>query len=121
MSRFALRKKIRLPVISYDQGHTFFITIAAHQKYPWFSNYPELCEASVKRMNLYKILPVKSGKIRFAQKLLMKRGITRGLDRRFGRIGRTSIGKDNSNLALHVAAYAAERQGRGRDGVQGWL
>ena len=47
MSRFPLRKKIRLPASVYDQGHAFFITISTHHKYPWFSRYPSLCQASV--------------------------------------------------------------------------
>ena len=42
-----MRKKIRLPASVYDQGHAFFITISTHHKYPWFSRYPSLCQASV--------------------------------------------------------------------------
>ena len=44
MSRFPIRKKIRLPLPVYSQGHAFFITIATYQKHPWFQTYPELCE-----------------------------------------------------------------------------
>ena len=47
MSRFPLRKRIRLPASVYEQGHTFFITISTYHKHPWFSQYPLLCQASV--------------------------------------------------------------------------
>jgi REP element-mobilizing transposase RayT len=46
-SRFQSRKKIRLPAAVYDKGHAFFITITTHKKYPWFSQYPELCQVLV--------------------------------------------------------------------------
>ncbi len=47
MSRFPVRKKIRLPGSVYDQGRAFFITINTHRKYPWFSQYSHLCQVSV--------------------------------------------------------------------------
>jgi putative transposase len=50
MSRFPLRKKIRLQPEVYHQGHAFFITISTHQKYPWFSKYPNLCKSSIQLM-----------------------------------------------------------------------
>lgn len=43
MDRFPTRKKIRLPLSVYDQGHAFFETIATYKKYPWFSVHPKLC------------------------------------------------------------------------------
>ena len=50
MERFPVRKKIRLPLPVYNQGHTFFITVTTHLKYPWFSFYPQLCEAALQIM-----------------------------------------------------------------------
>ena len=47
MSRFPLRKKIRLPASVYDQGHIFFVTVSTYHKYPWFSRHPSLCQASI--------------------------------------------------------------------------
>ena len=47
MSRFPLRKKIRLPAPVYNQNQAFFITISTHHRYPWFSRYPILCHSSV--------------------------------------------------------------------------
>jgi len=47
MSRFPTRKRIRLPLSVYKQGHGFFITISTHHKHPWFRLHPELCEGAV--------------------------------------------------------------------------
>ena len=47
MEHFPVRKRIRLPLPIYSQGHAFFITIATHQKHPWFGLHPQLCDASV--------------------------------------------------------------------------
>ncbi len=47
MKRFPVRKKIRLPLPVYNQGHAFFITIATHYKHPWFSLHTLLCERAV--------------------------------------------------------------------------
>ena len=47
MEHFPVRKRIRLPLPVYTQGHAFFITIATHQKYPWFSLYPKLGDAVI--------------------------------------------------------------------------
>jgi putative transposase len=48
MNRFPTRKKIRLPLPVYSQGHAFFITISTHQKYPWFGQHNCLCETAIK-------------------------------------------------------------------------
>jgi putative transposase len=50
MKRFPVRKKIRLPLPVYKQGHAFFITISTHQKYPWFRQHFRLCETAIKLM-----------------------------------------------------------------------
>jgi len=50
MENFPVRKKIRLPLPVYSQGHTFFITVTTHLKYPWFSFYPQLCETALRIM-----------------------------------------------------------------------
>jgi len=50
MSRFPPRKKIRLPLPVYNQGHAFFITISTHQKHPWFSHHDQLCESAITLM-----------------------------------------------------------------------
>ena len=47
MDRFSVRKKIRLPLAVYHQGHAFFITVATYQKHPWFSLHPHLCATCV--------------------------------------------------------------------------
>jgi len=47
---FPVRKNIRLPRASYQQGHAFFITINTHQNYPWFSKYPELSDYIIQIM-----------------------------------------------------------------------
>jgi putative transposase len=48
MNRFPPRKKIRLPLPVYHQGHAFFITISTFQKYPWFGKHIRLCENAIK-------------------------------------------------------------------------
>jgi len=48
MNRFPPRKKIRLPLPVYHQGHAFFITISTFQKYPWFGQHIRLCENAIK-------------------------------------------------------------------------
>jgi len=50
MSRFPPRKKIRLPLSVYNQGHAFFITISTHQKHPWFKRHHRLCESAIALM-----------------------------------------------------------------------
>ena len=45
MNRHPVRKKIRLPLPVYDKGHAFSITIATHDKHPWFRMHPILCRA----------------------------------------------------------------------------
>jgi REP element-mobilizing transposase RayT len=50
MSRFQVRKKIRLPLPVYMKGHAFFITITTYHKYPWFHLYQNLCDLVVKEM-----------------------------------------------------------------------
>ena len=50
MKRFPVRKKIRLPKIAYQQGHTFFITIGTYIKYPCFRLYPSLNDVVVQHM-----------------------------------------------------------------------
>jgi putative transposase len=45
MGRFPVRKKIRLPLPVYSQGHAFFITVTTHMKHPWFHLHPKLAEA----------------------------------------------------------------------------
>ena len=50
MSRFQIRKKIRLQLPAYNQGHAFFITISTYQKYPWFLQYTRLCESAIELM-----------------------------------------------------------------------
>ncbi len=50
MSRFPPRKKIRLPLPVYCQGHAFFITISTHQKHPWFKRHHGLCESAIALM-----------------------------------------------------------------------
>jgi REP element-mobilizing transposase RayT len=47
MGRFPVRKKIRLPLPVYSQGHAFFITITTHQKHPWFHLHPKLSETAI--------------------------------------------------------------------------
>ena len=44
------RKKIRLAPSVYEQGNAFFITIATHEKHPWFQLYPELCKGAAEQM-----------------------------------------------------------------------
>ena len=44
---YPIRRKIRLPKILYRQGRVFFITIATHQRHPWFSLHPALAEQCV--------------------------------------------------------------------------
>ena len=36
------RKRIRLPLPSYEQGNAFFITIDTHMRHPWFGIHTEL-------------------------------------------------------------------------------
>ena len=50
MSRFPVRKKIRLPLAVYNQKYVYFITISTHQKYTWFNLYPKLCDTAVQIM-----------------------------------------------------------------------
>ena len=46
MVDLSTRKKIRLSHDVYQKGYAFSITIATHQRYPWFRLYPELaCSA----------------------------------------------------------------------------
>ena len=45
--RFPVRKRIRLDPGSYQQGHVFFITIGAHERFPWFGKHHELADATV--------------------------------------------------------------------------
>jgi REP element-mobilizing transposase RayT len=47
MKHFPTRKKIRLPLPVYHQGHAFFITIATYDKHPWFRVYPQLGDEAV--------------------------------------------------------------------------
>ena len=47
MERFAVRKKIRLPLLVYSLGHPFFITVTTHRKHPWFALHPRLCKAAI--------------------------------------------------------------------------
>ena len=47
MGRFPVRKKIRLPLPVYSQGHAFFITVTTHLKHPWFHLHPKLAEAAM--------------------------------------------------------------------------
>jgi putative transposase len=47
MNRHSVRKKIRLPLPVYEQGHAFSITIATHDKHPWFLMHPALCRAGM--------------------------------------------------------------------------
>jgi hypothetical protein len=35
LDRFPTRKKIRLPLSVYNQGHAFFVTVATYKKYRW--------------------------------------------------------------------------------------
>ena len=50
MKRLPVRKRIRLPLPVYNQGHAFFVTVATHTKHPWFLLHPELCRAAIKVM-----------------------------------------------------------------------
>jgi putative transposase len=50
MNRFPIRKKIRLPLPAYRQGHAFFITIATNHKHPWFSLHTLLCKRAIELM-----------------------------------------------------------------------
>ena len=50
MKHFPVRKKIRLPLAVYNQGHAFFITISTHQRHPWFRRHSQLCKTAVQLM-----------------------------------------------------------------------
>jgi len=47
MERFPVRRKIRLPLPVYGQGHAFFLTITTHLKHPWFHLHPKLSETAI--------------------------------------------------------------------------
>jgi REP element-mobilizing transposase RayT len=47
MHRHPIRKNIRLPLPVYDQSHAFSITIATHDKHPWFHLHPDLSKAAI--------------------------------------------------------------------------
>jgi putative transposase len=40
--KLSCRKTIRLTNQAYRKGHAYSITIATHQRYPWFEAHPEL-------------------------------------------------------------------------------
>jgi putative transposase len=42
--RFPTRRRIRLPRGAYGEGHCVFVTISAHDKYPWFATYLDLAD-----------------------------------------------------------------------------
>lgn len=50
MKALSTRKRIRLASSAYQQGHAFFITMATHLKYPWFSLYPNLGQDAVEKL-----------------------------------------------------------------------
>lgn len=50
MSRFPVRKKIRLPLAVYNQKYVYFVTISTHQKHEWFSLHPDLSDIAVQVM-----------------------------------------------------------------------
>ena len=47
MKRFPVRKRIRLQLPVYRQGHAFFITVTTHRKHPWFSLHAQLCRTTI--------------------------------------------------------------------------
>jgi len=51
MSRFPVRKKIRLPITVYSQKHAYFITVSTHHKHRWFSLHPDLSDIAVQVMH----------------------------------------------------------------------
>ena len=44
---FPVRKRIRLPLSSYQKGNAFFITISTYMRYPWFKVHRELADFGV--------------------------------------------------------------------------
>jgi putative transposase len=47
MDKLPTRKRIRLSPDGYQQGHSFSITIATHERHPWFRLYPELADGLI--------------------------------------------------------------------------
>jgi REP element-mobilizing transposase RayT len=52
MEAFPVRKRIRLPLSVYRQGHAFFVTIATYNKHPWFHLHPRLCETAIQELRV---------------------------------------------------------------------
>jgi putative transposase len=47
MSRFPVRKKIRLPLAVYNQKYVYFVTISTYRKHEWFRLHPDLNDIAV--------------------------------------------------------------------------